>query len=142
MGLQREELLCSYGYIKGTQEAMENKSLKVKDFGSAYTILKYNIIQGDSASLDSKYSSISVKCVNENKLELYENILFYVPGEKPSLVAAIKANSTKQFNVMLLIIDGVSQQNMIRSWPRTLSRVESIGGVLFKGHHKVILATW
>ena len=67
MGLQREELLCSYGYIKGTQEAMENKSLKVKDFGSAYNILKYNIIQGDSASLDSKYSSISVKCVNENK---------------------------------------------------------------------------
>ena len=121
---------------------MENKSLKVKDFGSAYTILKYNIIQGDSASLDSKYSSISVKCVNENKLELYENIFFYVPGEKPSLVAAIKANSTKQFNVMLLIIDGVSQQNMIRSWPRTLSRVESIGGVLLKGHHKVILATW
>ena len=66
----------------------------------------------------------------------------YVPGEKHSLMGAIKENSTKQFNVMLLIIDGVSQQNMIRSWPKTLSRVESIGGVLFKGHHKVSLTTW
>ena len=142
IGLQRVEVTCSYGYIQGTQETIENKYISWKDFASAYTILNYKTLRGDSASLDSKYSSIQVECVNEKKIVLYENILMYVPGEKHSLMGAFKENSTKQFNVMLLIIDGVSQQNMIRSWPKTLSRVESIGGVFFKGHHKVSLTTW
>ena len=142
IGLQRVEVICSYGYIQGTQETIENKHISPKDFASAYTILNYKTLQGDSASLDSKYSSIQVKCVNEKKIVLYENILMYVPGEKHSLKGSIKENSTTQFNVMVLIIDSVSKQNMIRSWPKTLSRVESIGGVLFKGHHKVSLTTW
>ena len=47
-----------------------------------------------------------------------------------------KTNKT-HYNVALLIIDSLSQQGLQRNLPMTKSYLDSQGGILFLGHHKV-----
>ena len=66
-------------------------------------------------------------------VEIYHIILLYVPNIKK-----IKANQEKKkYSVVNLIIDALSQLNLIRSLPLTKSYLDSVGGLLFQGHHKV-----
>ena len=62
-------------------------------------------------------------------------------------LAARPANSTSRsertkYSVIMLVIDSLSQMNLQRFLPRTRQTLESQGGVLFKGHHKVGHNSW
>ena len=42
-----------------------------------------------------------------------------------------------KYSVVLFIIDSLSQMSFHRLLPRTLEVAEGLGGVLFRGHHKI-----
>ena len=46
------------------------------------------------------------------------------------------SSSEEPYSVMILIIDAMSQQNLLRSLPLTKSYLDAQGGILFTGHHK------
>ena len=48
------------------------------------------------------------------------------------------ARAEDQYSVVTFVIDGMSQQNLIRSLPSTKSYLDSRGGLLFTGHNKVL----
>ena len=48
------------------------------------------------------------------------------------------ARAEDQYSVVTFVIDGMSQQNLIRSLPSTKSFLDSRGGLLFTGHNKVL----
>ena len=48
------------------------------------------------------------------------------------------ARAEDQYSVVTFVIDGMSQQNLIRSLPTTKSFLDSRGGLLFTGHNKVL----
>ncbi len=64
---------------------------------------------------------------------VYRNINVYVPR----IQKAVEAKENAHYNVAILIIDALSQQNLIRSLPNTLSYLDSKGGLLFTGFNKV-----
>ena len=49
----------------------------------------------------------------------------------------VEAKENAYYNVAILIIDALSQQNLIRSLPNTINYLESKGGMLFRGFNKV-----
>ena len=49
----------------------------------------------------------------------------------------VEAKESSYYNVAILIIDSLSQQNLVRSLPKTISFLNSKGGLLFKGFNKV-----
>ena len=49
------------------------------------------------------------------------------------------ARAEDQYSVVTFVIDGMSQQNLIRSLPSTKSYLDSRGGLLFTGHNKVVI---
>ena len=48
------------------------------------------------------------------------------------------ARAEDQYSIVTFVIDGMSQQNLIRSLPSTKSYLDSRGGLLFTGHNKVL----
>ena len=48
------------------------------------------------------------------------------------------ARAEDQYSVVTFVIDGMSQQNLIRSLPSTKSYLDGRGGLLFPGHNKVL----
>ena len=48
------------------------------------------------------------------------------------------ARTEDQYSVVTFVIDGMSQQNLIRSLPSTKAYLDSRGGLLFSGHNKVL----
>ena len=48
------------------------------------------------------------------------------------------ARAENQYSVVTFVIDGMSQQNLIRSLPSTKSYLDGKGGLLFTGHNKVL----
>ena len=66
---------------------------------------------------------------------VYRNIHVYVPRIQKAITVEAKENA--HYNVAILIIDALSQQNLIRSLPNTISYLDSKGGLLFKGFNKV-----
>ena len=49
----------------------------------------------------------------------------------------VEAKENDYYNVAILIIDALSQQNLIRSLPKTINYLDSKGGMLFRGFNKV-----
>jgi hypothetical protein len=50
-----------------------------------------------------------------------------------------KTNNTtgKKYSIANFVIDSLSHMNMYRSLPRSVKQAEAMGGIVFKGHHKV-----
>jgi hypothetical protein len=48
-----------------------------------------------------------------------------------------EGNGPKKYSIVILLFDGTSQMNMIRSLPLTKAKMEKLGAVVMKGHHKV-----
>jgi hypothetical protein len=68
---------------------------------------------------------------------LYTNILVYLPA-RPAPAPGGRA----KYSVVMLLVDSLSQLNLVRSLPETLQAVEAQGGVLLRGHHKVGHNSW
>lgn len=62
---------------------------------------------------------------------LYRNILLYTPRLE------VKAQAVDQFSVVILLIDSMSSQSLVRWLPLTKSYLDSEGGFLFSGHSRV-----
>jgi hypothetical protein len=80
--------------------------------------------------------AIHTQCVDtstDKKRFLHKMLLFYVRPAKQRE----KTAGRRQYSVALIVIDSMSQMNFIRSLPRTLALLETMGGVLFRGHHKI-----
>ena len=65
--------------------------------------------------------------------QIYQNLLFYVPARTQQPITT----TTTKYSVSILLIDATSQMNMIRALPKTRTVVKQLGGLEFKGHHKV-----
>ena len=64
----------------------------------------------------------------------YYTLIIYVPRiEKPR----VESSESVQYSVVVFIIDALSQSNFLRCLPRTKNYLDSQGGILFRGHHKV-----
>ena len=55
--------------------------------------------------------------------------------DPPKFNSSLSSNT--HYSVVILIIDALSQQNFLRSLPRTKTYLDDQGGILFRGHHKV-----
>ena len=113
INLTRSELLCAFSYVTTDQ-----------------VLLPAEQLEGDESVLSPDHNSVAVKCA-VNGTTVYQNVLLYLPSPKPS------RDARKKYSVTLFIIESMSQMNLVRSLPRTLATVEELGGILFKGHHKV-----
>jgi hypothetical protein len=69
----------------------------------------------------------------QTERQIYQNLLFYVPQRTEQPIPT----PTTQYSVSILLIDSTSQMNMIRSLPKTRTLVQQLGGLVFKGYHKV-----
>ena len=131
-------ITCSYSYIQLVDT-------------DTYTFLPEVVMVRSPVVLSSKFSSVWVRCVRNSLywldslpvpslllywlgVELYRNVLLYVPRLGPPLHTRAK----DQFSVVTFIIDAMSQQNLVRSLPLTKSYLDSRGGFLFAGQNKVL----
>ena len=131
-------ITCSYSYIKLVDT-------------DTYTFLPEVVMVRSPVVLSSRFSSVWVRCVRNSLywldslpapslllywlgVELYRNVLLYVPRVDPPLHTRAK----DQFSVVTFIIDAMSQQNLVRSLPLTKSFLDSRGGFLFAGQNKVL----
>ena len=120
LDLKREDVRCTFVYTDSTDG-------KVGD-GPVVEL------EGEEMDLNPGNLSLFATCKHtKTERQIYENLLFYVPArtEQP-----IPTTST-QYTVSILLIDSTSQMNMIRALPKTSTMVERMGGLVFKGHHKV-----
>merc|ERR1712142_21328 len=108
------------------------------------------ILTGDSVKLSEHYTSVWGRCILSRwswldtplnlpesflqwiGVEVYHNILLYVPR-----IQKIEEHRKGKYSIVTLIIDGLSQLNLIRSLPLTKTFLDSAGGLLFQGQHKV-----
>ena len=138
-GYTRSSLTCGYRYIQLVD-------------ADTYLFLPEQIISGYKASLSSDYNGVWARCYLSNwwfldwllpeialsflGVQVYHNILIYVP-HKPS-----QPRLADQYSVTILVIDALSQLNYKRSFPATLSVVESVPGILYQGHHRIGLNSY
>ena len=136
LGYDRSSVMCGYRYI----ELLDSDN---------YQFLTELFLSGDFVSLSNQYNSVWARCLLSQwswldsslglpesllqwlGVEIYHNILLYMPRVKK-----VEKND-KKYSVVTLIIDGLSQLNLIRSLPMTVSYLDSLGGILFQGQHRV-----
>jgi hypothetical protein len=122
LGLTWAELRCVYSYVF-------LKSPDVTD------ILPSRELHGVGVQLSADHNSVAVKCDGKNGTRIYENVLMYVPALKAT--PGKKKAGAGRYSVTMLLIESMSQMNVLRSLPSTLATVEALGGALLQGHHKV-----
>eukprot|EP00092_Neocalanus_flemingeri_P031328 GFUD01034024.1.p1 GENE.GFUD01034024.1~~GFUD01034024.1.p1 ORF type:complete len:665 (-),score=137.74 GFUD01034024.1:75-2069(-) len=137
LGYDRSSVRCGYRYMQLVDS-------------DTYKFLDESLLSGYSVELSGQYTSIWARCILSRwswldstlalpeyilqwmGVEVYHNILLYVPRLNKTL-----DKEKDKYSVVTLIIDGLSQLNLIRSLPLTKSYLDSLGGLLFKGQHKV-----
>lgn len=137
-GYDFSRLTCSYSYIT------------LLDIDT-YSFTPEEIITNSTVALSSQCSSVMVRCVWTRlswwlqrswaprvvlhwlgvEALLYRNILLYTPRLE------VKAQAVDQFSVVILLIDSMSSQSLVRWLPLTKSYLDSEGGFLFSGHSRV-----
>lgn len=127
-----------------------------------YTFLPPVLLQGWRTGLSPSHNSVLVSCrrprgwVGQLVLHLqagalgsllrwlpqaglYSNILPYLAPRPAN--SSTRGERTK-YSVVVLVIDSLSQMNLVRSLPRTKAALEALGGLVFAGHHKVGHNSW
>ena len=120
LDLKREDVRCTFVYTNRMDGKVGDEPVVE--------------LEGEEMNLNPRNLSLLATC-NHTKTErqIYQNLLFYVPSRTEQ---AIPTNTT-QYSVSILLIDATSQMNMIRALPKTSTVVKQLGGLVFKGHHKV-----
>jgi len=136
LNLLRSQVNCKFAYI----------SLLSSD---NYKFLPEEELKGPRVVLSSNYTSVLVTCSQVGGIHslflhwpfrpLYTNILPYLPRKPPKKTSDDKK---KKYSVAILLIDSLSQLSLIRYLPRAKKTIEALGGVIFKGHHKIGHNSW
>ena len=120
LDLKREDIRCTFVYTDRTDG-------KVGD-GPVVEL------EGEEMVLNPRNLSLLATCNNtKTERRIYQNLLFYVPARNEQPIPT----TSPQYSVSILVIDATSQMNMIRALPKSKTVVEQLGGLIFKGHHKV-----
>ena len=120
LDLKREDVRCTFIYTNSTDGVMGDGPVVE--------------LEGEEMVLNPRNLSLFATCNHTvTERQIYQNMLFYLPPrtEKPV------ATNTTQYSVSILLIDATSLMNMIRTLPKTRSVLEQLGGLVFKGYHKV-----
>ena len=127
LGLQWEEVRCNLSYVRKWNGWRGKKTLSRFEWTH---ILALPIL------LSPNFTSLVTRCTSlVSGKEISRRLHYYIPPPKPHVKE--KKSSRRKYSVVIFIIDSLSQLNIRRSLPATLAAAQSIGGVFFKGHHKV-----
>jgi len=140
LGLLRSQVSCNFAYI-----ALESSDV--------YQFLPEVELVGARASLSSNYSSVLVTCRKVGGLHsfwwqqwpfppLYTNILPYLPKRRAKSDKTSFGDLNKKYSVAILLIDSLSQLSLKRYLPKANDAFQALGGIVFKGHHKVGHNSW
>ena len=139
LGYDRSSIRCGYRYIQLLDS-------------DTYKFLEEAILSGESVELSKNFTSVWARCILTSYgwldsllslpesllqwmgVEIYHNILLYVPKIKN---IKVEGSDPEKYSIVTFIIDGLSQLNLIRSLPLTRSYLDTAGGLLFQGQHKV-----
>ena len=132
LGVAREEVLCVYSYI-AARYPEHGGTEGYDDRYDEYKVLPKEELVGSSTPLSPLHCSLAAQCqlLPSGRL-LYENVLLYTPR-----LPAKVASRAGRLSVVVLVLESLSQMNLWRSLPLTMARLEGLGGVLLRGHHKV-----
>ena len=126
LGLQWREVSCNLSYVS-RWNGWRNKCL---------SHLNWTQISALPIFLSPNFTSLVTRCTSRvSGKGISRRLHYYIPPTKPK--AKEKKRSGRKYSVVIFIIDSLSQMNVRRSLPATLEAAQSIGGVFFKGHHKV-----
>ena len=119
LNLTREQVNCSYIYVGPGR--------------------KWQPVKDDVTTLFSDYeNSIGTSCKEVSSgREIFNDVIFFVEPPAASESSGGSRESVTKYSIVLFIIDSMSQMNFLRSLPRTLETVRSLGGDIFLGHHKI-----
>ena len=132
LGVAREQVLCVYGYI-AARYPEHGGTEGYDDRYDMYEVLPKEELVGSSALLSPLHCSLAAQCqLLPSGQRLYENVLLYAPR-----LPAEASSRAGRLSVVVLVLESLSQMNLWRSLPLTMARLEGLGGVLLRGHHKV-----
>ena len=117
------------------------------------------MLGGTCTPLSTSHTSLLATCTfTPSGQVVYSNILLYLPTQPANLLPrqgrysityttdstsfssnTSSTSSFSRYSIALVILDALSQLNVYRSLPAALAAVEGLGGVLYRGHHKVLL---
>ena len=113
------------------------------------------MLGGTCTPLSTSHTSLLATCTfTPSGQVVYSNILLYLPTQPANLLprqgrysitytqdstSTSSTSSFSRYSIALVILDALSQLNVYRSLPAALAAVEGLGGVLYRGHHKVLL---
>ena len=136
-GYSRSALACGYRYIQLVD-------------ADTYKFLPEQTMSGDRVHLSPEYNGVWARCYLKHwalldwllpeialsflGVQIYHNILIYVPRFPVQPGASVQ--STK-YNVIILVIDALSQMNFKRSFPRTWKVMRTLNGIMFESHNRV-----